>query len=298
MFDLNLNTTINVNVLGGGAFTPADGMFAQTLGNGIMAMFSQPLNAGAFATAQLPSQVSVKGGQMVPTASGQTAFEPAADAQWTASMNGDHQADIDLGDGYTLAINENSSELVIKNANTGESTRIWGDPHVSVDGQHKFDFWGTTTFELENGTKITIGTEQGKNNPNVYYAETLTITKGSQAIVVDGVSQQTKGDLTLSMSDNGYALDMATRDGFVLQENATGSGWRSELSGEVATQQDLNMTKPGQLYGPGSTMASLGEISQALSTFLFFGIVGEMSKSAAEASVAAATSALWQAELA
>lgn len=298
MFDLNLNTTINVNVSGGAALNPAGGAFAQALGNGIVATFSQPLNAGAFATAQLPSQVSVTGGQMVSAASGQAEFMPAADAQWTAAMDGDHQADIDLGDGYTLSIDENSSEVVIKNANTGENTRIWGDPHVSVDGQHKFDFWGTTTFELENGTKITIGTEQGRRNPNVYFAETLTITKGSQAIVVDGVSQQTKGDLTLSVSDNGYALDMATRDGFVLQENATGSGWRSELSGEIATQQDLDMTKPGQLYGPGSTMASLGEISQALSTFLFFGIVGEMSKSAAEASVAAATTALWQGELA
>ena len=111
----------------------------------------------------------------------------------------------------------------------------------------------------------------------MYFASKLTITKGDQAIVVDGVSQQTKGDLTVAMSNNGRALDAATGDGFVLHENATGSGWRSELTGQVATQADLNATKPGQLYGPGSETPSLGELSEVLSTFLFFGFASDLS---------------------
>ncbi len=58
-----------------------------------------------------------------------------------------------------LEIDERNSEMTIFNETTGESTRIWADPHVDVNGDHKFDFYGTTTFELANGTKITINTE-------------------------------------------------------------------------------------------------------------------------------------------
>jgi len=276
--DILFNTNLTVNAYlnpGNTAHGPIDSIATQ-IGRGILALFSSRLPAGPLAMPALPNFVNITGGTMVGGQCGTPTFQPTDGAQWTASMEGESQASIDLGDGYTLEIDENSSEVVIKNADTGETTRIWGDPHVTIDGKHEYDFWGTTTFTLENGTKITIDTEAAADNPNVYYAEKLTITKGDQAIVVDGVSQLTKGDLSLSMSNNGEMLDMVTRDGFVLNENATGSGWRSELTGEVATQADLNLTKPGALYGPGSTMPSLGELNQALSTFLFLGIVDAM----------------------
>lgn len=248
------SASLSANAALGADFIVAAGIFGRAL---------NPLGAGPFASALLPSLWSV-------AAFSQAAPEPAA--QWTASTGAEGQASIDLGDGYTLELNENNSEIVIQNANTGESTRIWGDPHVDVDGKRAFDFWGTTTFTLENGTKITIGTEPGKTNPDVYYASNLTITKGDQAIVVDGISQQDRGDLAIEMSSNGRALDTATRDGFVLEENAGGSGWRSMLTGDVATQADLNATKPGAAYGPGSAMPSVDELSSVLSTFLTFGL--------------------------
>ena len=49
-------------------------------------------------------------------------------------MTGENTAKIDLGDGYKLDINEKNSEMTIINEKTGEKTRIWGDPHVDVDG--------------------------------------------------------------------------------------------------------------------------------------------------------------------
>lgn len=278
MNDININANITVNnFFGASAASAGAANGLQQLAGGILAMFANPLAAGPFASPQLPNLFNILGGMMAQAQGGVQQFQPTPDAQWTASLQNDHQAAIDLGDGYTLDIDENSSQITINNAETGESTRIWGDPHVDVDGKHVYDFWGKTTFTLENGTKITIDTEQGQGNPDVYYASKLTITKGDQAIVVDGVSEQTKGDLNVSMSNNGYALDAATGDGFVLNENASGSGWRSDLTGEVATQADLNATKPGELYGPGSDTPSLGELSDALSTFLFFGVVSELS---------------------
>jgi hypothetical protein len=283
MTDIQFNTNVTVNNFFGTSAAGASAVggrpvegFQTALGNGILALFGAKLASGPFASPALPSLLSIVGGMMVQAQGQQPVFQPAPDAQWTASLKNESQASIDLGDGYALDIDENSSQIVITNAETGETTRIWGDPHVDVDGKHVYDFWGKTTFTLENGTKITIDTEQGHGNPDVYYASKLTITKGDQAIVVDGVSEQTKGDLSVSISNNGRALDAATGDGFVLNENASGSGWRSDLTGQVATQADLNATKPGALYGPGSETPSLGELSHVLSTFLFFGLAADL----------------------
>lgn len=221
------------------------------LAAGIMGKMLNPLGAGPFASSCFP-----KGWNVDARCGGET------QASWTVKTGAEGKASIDLGDGYSLQLNENNSEMTITNAQTGETTRIWGDPHVDVNGKHAYDFWGTTTFTLANGTKITINTEQGKDNPNVYFASSVAITKGDQAIEVKGLSQQELGDLSITMGSNGRALDRANGDGFVLHENASGAGWRSGLTGQVATQADLNLTKPGELYGPdssaGETLASLG----------------------------------------
>ncbi|WP_404334999.1 DUF1521 domain-containing protein [Sphingomonas sp. MMS12-HWE2-04] len=285
MTDLSFNANFNFNAnISLGNARPQEGAAVQ-LATNVVGAYLAPLAASAFAFAALPMLLAVRGGTQQPSGNGQSQFTPTPGAEWTASMQGENKADIDLGDGYTLQLDERNSEMVIHDANTGETTKIWGDPHVDVNGEHKFDFWGTTTFTLGNGTKLTINTEQFAGNPNMYVASGVTITKGNQAIQVEGLSQNKLGDLSVSMSNNGYALDSATRDGFVLEQGA--NGWESQLTGEVATQADLNLTKPGQLYGPDSSMPSLGEISSALSTFLFFGFVGEMIEAGSEFRAAA-----------
>ena len=243
---------------------------------GIFASFAKPLGCGPFAQAMLPSLFQFQG-CCCPPGGGQTGgSQPVEGMKWTASLQEGGKGKIDLGDGYSMELNEHNSEITIHNAKTGETTQIWGDPHVNVDGKHAFDFWGTTTFQLENGTKITIDTEQFGGNPDMYVASGVTITKGNQAIEVKGISQNQIGDLSISQSNNGRAIDAQTRDGFVLHENATGSGWRSELTGEVATQADLDATRIGAAYGPGSQMPSLGEISDMLSSFLLLGALGAL----------------------
>lgn len=256
----NLNTAINGTML--------------TLAAGVLGSYFRPLNTGPFAFPQLPNVFTMGLG---------TAGAPPQ-AQMTASLGPNGQGNIDLGDGYTLQLNENNSEITIVNANTGETTKIWGDPHVDVDGKHAFDFWGTTTFQLGNGTKITINTEQWQGNPNAYVASELVITKGSQAITVNGISQNQLGDLSVTMGNNGRALDRATRDGYTLTENSAGAGWMAQGGGHVATQTDLNATAAGGLYAPGSGMPSLQELGQSLGAFLTFGLfVGMLSSVAGDA---------------
>lgn len=286
MTEILYNTTLTAGAYLNPGATPNRSLQGASLqlAAGILGLYLRPLFVSPFAFPQIPTAFAIQGGCVRPPlcGGGDPIFLPQPEARWTASTQGDNRASIDLGDDYTLQLDERNSEITIHNAETGETTRIWGDPHVDVDGKHVFDFWGTTTFTLENGTKITINTEQWVENPDAYVASQLVITKGEQAIVVDGISQNQLGDLSLSMSSNGEMLDALYRDGFVLNENATGAGWRSELTGGIATQTDLDLTQPGQLYGPGSTMPSLGEISQALSAFLFFGTVMAMAEIASD----------------
>jgi hypothetical protein len=258
---------------------PAQALAGQslTMAAGLLGQFFNPLGASRFAFGALPQLFAVRCfcamPPQPPLCGCPPPFNPPSppQAQWTAELTGQNTAEIDLGDGYTLQLDERKSEIFIRNASTGETTRIWGDPHVDVDGKRAFDFWGTTTFTLENGTKITINTEPWGRNPNAYVSSQVVITRGSNALVVDGISQNQLGDLSVSMSNGGYSLDAQHRDGFVLHENSTGAGWRSEFTGEIATQKDLNVTRVGAAYGPGSTLPSFGETVSFMSSFLLLG---------------------------
>ncbi len=230
------------------------------LAAGVMGQYCNPLGAGPLAFASLPNCFAL------------SLFNQAGPVQqpWTATLGPNGRGSIELGDGYTLHLNEHQSEIVIHNANTNETTRIWGDPHVDFNGKRIFDFWGTTTFTLGNGTKITIETEQWRGNPNEYVASKVIITRGAQGLVVDGISQNKLGDLSITTGHNGYALDARHRDGFTLHENMAGAGWLTER-GNVATQRDLDATRVGREYGPGSTAPSLAEFSEGLGQWLAFG---------------------------
>ena len=185
-------------------------------------------------------------------------------------------ANVQLSNGNELQFNENKSEIIIRNTETGEVTRIWGDPHVDVgmDGRNDFDFWGTTTFTLEDGTKITVETEPWNGNENMYVASKVTVTNGDNAVVIDGVSQNQKGDLSIEMSQDGFMTDLMTNDGYTLTADRNSDQWLAQ-DGGVATQEDLNVTRLGQAYGPDAGRPPFDEnLGNAIGAFLFLGILG------------------------
>ena len=195
-----------------------------------------------------------------------------ADTQWTVKNPGNGKADVDLGN-YTLQLDEHNSQIKIINKSNGEVTNIWGDPHVdwNKDGKTDVDFWGKTTFQLEDGTKITIDTEQFKNNPNEYVASEVTVTRGDNAMKITGLSQNQLGDLKIETSDRGgQALDWATTDGFTVKENANGEGWINPDTGKMATQKDFDVTKPGAPKAYEFTQ----QFGQALGLYLATGLFG------------------------
>ena len=220
------------------------------------------------ATFTLPSAYKVRCGIM---AGG--CYKPEIDFNiqkpWVVSSPQNGKANIDLGN-YELQLNEHRSQIQIINKENGEVTNIWGDPHIdwNKDGRTDADFWTKTTFQLEDGTKITIGTEPWKGNDNMYVASEITITKGERAIQVNGISQNEIGDLKIEQSNiGGGLLDWAVTDGFVVKENPNGEGWINPETGKLATQDDFNITKPGADKPYEFTQ----QFSQALGAFLLTG---------------------------
>lgn len=201
----------------------------------------------------------------------QGCFCPKQDAQWTVKNPGNGTASIDLGN-YELQLDEKNSQMKIVNKNNGEVTNIWGDPHIdwNKDGKTDADFWGKTTFQLEDGTKITIDTEPYKNNPNMFVSSEVTVTRGDNALKITGLSQNELGDLKVEYADRGgQALDWAVTDGFTVTENANGAGWINPDTGKLATQQDFDITKPGAAKPYEFTQ----DFGQALGLYLMSGMV-------------------------
>ncbi|QTD46143.1 DUF1521 domain-containing protein [Ottowia testudinis] len=198
-------------------------------------------------------------------------FCAKSDAQWKVSNPGNGTAKVDLGK-YELQMDEKNSQIKIINKQNGEVTNIWGDPHIdwNKDGKTDANFWGTTTFQLEDGTKITIGTEPFKNNPNEYLSSEVTVTRGDHAMKITGLSQNELGDLKVEYADRGgQALDWATPDGFVVRENPNGEGWINAATGKLADQKDFDITKPGAQKSYEFTQ----EFSQALGLYLATGML-------------------------
>jgi hypothetical protein len=157
-------------------------------------------------------------------------------------------------DNYRITAGDNN-EVHIFNKKTGEDYKIWGDPHVNIDGKHEFDFWGTTTFALEDGTKVTIETTPWNGNQNATVASTVNITNGDYGVQITGVDTNKVGDLKINEAKGwGEVLDWTHDDGNVLQENPGGKGFLAvDAQGKIhkvdqtyinKTDLHLNAAKP------------------------------------------------------
>ena len=125
-------------------------------------------------------------------------------------------------DHYKITADDNNT-VTITNKQTGAVYQASGDPHVSVNGQHKFDFWGDTTFNLDDGTKVTIQTTPYNANPNADLSSKVTITNGSYGVQITGVDSNTKGDLAIHEEAGwGHTMDAAVNDGNEIFEGADG----------------------------------------------------------------------------
>ncbi len=151
---------------------------------------------------------------------------PCSANGWPVVETGEGRASIDLGN-YTLDVNESNSEFVVTNKESGEKTRIWGDPHFDHNGARVGDFYGTTTLNLADGTKITINTTPYlKGGDGTTLSSTLTITQGDRVMRITGLDQNTLGDLKIEqLGFSGRLVDAAVDDGTSIYEDPEGGPW-------------------------------------------------------------------------
>jgi hypothetical protein len=150
-------------------------------------------------------------------------FDPTNPSNASTTMQGGKA--VFENDNYRIACDDNN-EVFITNKNTGETYRAWGDPHMDIDGKHTFDFWGTTTLVLDDGTKVTIETTPWQNNPEMTLSSKVTITNGDYGVQITGVDSNTHGDLKIDEGKGwGALVDLAVADGNVLYENTFGKGF-------------------------------------------------------------------------
>jgi uncharacterized protein DUF1521 len=169
----------------------------------------------------------------------------SADPVWTHET-GDGKATIRLGDKYTITANEDDASWTVRNNETGHVTRVHGDPHVDDDndGKNDFDFKKDMTFQLEDGTKITVNTVPFGNGQTL--SSKLTITNGNNAITVEGLGDSKDGanNLKVTQSNAGVALDQLTADGAqTIYER--GQDWVN-ASGQKVSQASINAGEAGQ----------------------------------------------------
>ncbi len=132
-------------------------------------------------------------------------------------------------DGYEIVMEDTHQAWKIykldDNGNriSDEYSRVWGDPHVDEADGDKWDFSETVSFMLDDGTKITVGTKDLGHSIKV--SDTLTITKGDQAIVVTGIADNNVeiSDVTL----DGRDLDYNTNDGYYAYEGDSVADWET-----------------------------------------------------------------------
>ncbi|MBZ8142547.1 hypothetical protein CLD22_21925 [Rubrivivax gelatinosus] len=128
-------------------------------------------------------------------------------------------------DNYRITAGDDN-QVLIRNKHTGETYRAWGDPHMEIDGQQAFDFWGTTSFVLDDGTKVTIETTPWASNPAMTLSSKVTISNGDYGVQITGVDTNTHGDLAIDEGRGwGRLVDWAVDDGNTLYENTLGKGF-------------------------------------------------------------------------
>ena len=119
---------------------------------------------------------------------------------------------VDTGN-YTIQGSKDT--LTVTDKTTGESFKVWGDPHIQTSDGDKTDFMQKpATFMSPDGTKITV-TPTKSDNPNAAtFIDNVTITRGNDAAQMSGVHD---GKLhTDAQRGQGRWLDAKTPDGTVL----------------------------------------------------------------------------------
>ena len=182
---------------------------------------------------------------------------------------------------YTITGSTNDDgSLTITNNQTGQSTEVWGDPHIKVNGQDTADFQKSPlNIQLQDGTVVHID-PTALNSNGVAHIGQVSITKGDQTVTMGGASSNGfEGSVNTSSVQNGisnyssalYDAPNATNitlgaDGNLYYNNANGS-MGAEITPTNGGETDLDNAGGGLVGDPagaGSPGGSSGNINSQI----------------------------------
>ena len=149
------------------------------------------------------SAAPVASGVAPPASSGPSSAAPGASGGSGLSVNGNT---VNTGE-YTISGSTNDDgSLTITNNQTGQSTEVWGDPHVKVNGQDTAEFQkGPLNIQLQDGTTVHID-PTAQNSSGVSHIGQVSITQGNQTVTMGGDSSKGfEGSVSTSGVMNGIA---------------------------------------------------------------------------------------------
>lgn len=119
-------------------------------------------------------------------------------------------------------------DVIVTNKQTNEIYEIQNSLQVEIDGVHAFYFEGTTTFELDDGTKITIDTAPRQAVAYAALASTaLAIFDGSSdyGVLIENLDGVRPGEATFEEASMDEVSELIGEEGNVLLENLSGEGF-------------------------------------------------------------------------
>jgi hypothetical protein len=189
----------------------------------------QQLEGGSSGTAPAPasyggaSPSGDAGGAADPSAAGTGDGSSGVGDPSSAGQNGSSNLSVNgnsVNTGmYTISGgSKDDGSLTITNNQTGQSTEVWGDPHVKVNGQDVADFQkGNLNIQLQDGTTVHI--QPGALQNGVAHIDQVSITNANgQAVTMggnDGTFQD--GVTTSGVQQNGAGV----QDGLMDAPNTT-----------------------------------------------------------------------------
>lgn len=121
-----------------------------------------------------------------------------------------------------------TGDINVTNKQTSEIYLIQSNLRVNVDGVQAFYFEGTTTFELDDGTKITIDTAPQKAVDYAMLVSTaVAIFDGNSdyGVLIENLDGIRAGEITFEEVTEDELADLGIGEGNALTENVDGEGF-------------------------------------------------------------------------
>jgi hypothetical protein len=145
---------------------------------------------------------------------------------YTSVKNADGTTTTLTPGGYEIKYDSANATATITDTRSGESTTIWGDPHVSESDRTDGSYWDwqsdTSTYVLPDGTKITMNSTGGDETNGFGTLESMDIYSSTGRTHISSSAEGT------TLTGDSRRADAQQDDGDVYFGNLQANDWRSK----------------------------------------------------------------------